>query len=408
VAQVHGGTQTRPATNQLHLQSFRLGGHNLPVVASASGSGRSGGGIATVVGVGVIVAAGVGIGVLGLMSGVLGQGSQCGGPSAEGQAAGPASGIVLGPPGSGQVVGATEYGGPGDPSSGVVGSSGANLLDFPDSYAELGGTSFQTATAMGGLPYLTPLRITWGDRSAIAYKRDIGLGGGPIDGLPRVLDLWWELAGRLGIPYENGLWSGPVQIERPPPTGAGDVLGQTAASATDASALIPPSPAAQDPAVCAPAEPTGVPITSGGQAQLLPNGLAAAPADAPLAVQQIIAAGNQIVGKPYLYGGGHGLPLSEIAPAYDCSSSVEHLLYGGGLLPVDYDAPSGTLESFGDPGPGRWVTIYASADHVFMYVAGLRWDTHNAAGPDDGSAGIGWHPLIRSSAGFVARHPVGL
>ena len=101
---------------------------------------------------------------------------------------------------------------------------------------------------------------------------------------------------------------------------------------------------------------------------------------APLAVKEIIAAGNQIAGKPYVYGGGHGLPLSEIAPAYDCSSSVEHLLYGARLLPVDYDAASGTLESFGQPGPGQWVTLYASADHVFMYVAGLRWDTHNAAG----------------------------
>ena len=79
---------------------------------------------------------------------------------------------------------------------------------------------------MGGLPYMTPLRITWGSRSAIAYKRDIGLGGGPIDGLPRVIDLWWELAGRLGIPYEDGLWSGPVRIERPPAAGAGNVLGQ--------------------------------------------------------------------------------------------------------------------------------------------------------------------------------------
>ncbi len=360
------------------------------------------------VSVGVIVAAGLGLGGLALLSSVFGQGSQCGAPGGATQASVPGAGIVLGPPGTGQSVGATEYGGPGDPSSGVVGSSGANLLEFPDSYAELGGTSFQTATAMGGLPYLTPLRITWGSRSAVAYKRDIGLGGGPIDGLPRVLDLWWELAGRLGIPYEDGLWSGPVQIERPPPAGAGNLLGQSTAATTDASALIPPPAAAQDPAVCAPAAPTGVPITSGHQAQLLPNGLAAAPADAPAAVQDIIAAGNQIVGKPYLYGGGHGLPLSEIAPAYDCSSSVEHLLYGGGLLPVDYDAASGTLESFGAPGPGRWVTLYASADHVFMYVAALRWDTHNAAGPDDGSAGIGWHPLIRSSAGFVARHPVGL
>ena len=312
---------------------------------------------------------------------------------------------MLGPPGTGQLVGATEYGGPGDPSSGVIGSSGANLVNFPDSYAELGGETFQTATAMGGLPYLTPLRITWGSRSAIAYKRDIGLGGGPIDGLPRVIDLWWELAGQLGIPYREGLWSGPVRIERPPTAGAGNLLGQ---SATAATTLIPPPAAAQDPAVCAPAGATGVPITSGEDAQLLPNGLAAAPADAPLAVQQIIAAGNQIVGKPYEVGGGHGLPLSEVASTYDCSSSVEHLLYGGGLLPVTYDAPSGTLESFGAPGPGRWVTLYANADHVFMYVAGLRWDTHNAAGPGDGSTGIGWHPLIRSAAGFVARHPAGV
>jgi len=100
--------------------------------------------------------------------------------------------------------------------------------------------------------------------------------------------------------------------------------------------------------------------------------------------------------------------LNQVASAYDCSSSVEHLLYGARLLPVTYAAASGTLETFGQPGAGRWVTIYGNVDHVFMYVAGLRWDTHDAAGPQDGSSGIGWHPLIRSSAGFVARHPVGL
>ena len=94
--------------------------------------------------------------------------------------------------------------------------SGANLIQHPDSYAELGGYTLQTATAMGGLPYMTPLRITWGRRSAIAYKRDFGFGGAPIDGFPRVIDLWWELAESLGIPYESGMWSGPVRIERPP------------------------------------------------------------------------------------------------------------------------------------------------------------------------------------------------
>ena len=160
--------------------------------------------------------------------------------------------------------------------------------------------------------------------------------------------------------------------------------------------------------MCARRSAPVVPLTGGERATLLPNGLAAAPRDAPPAVKEIIAAGNQIVGKPYVYGAGHGLPLSAIAPAYDCSSSVEHLLYGARLLPVTDAAASSALESFGEPGPGRWVTLYASADHVFMYVAGLRWDTHNAAGPGDGSSGIGWHPLVRSSDGFVARHPAGL
>ena len=352
-------------------------------------------GIALLAGAGL---AGLGAALLALLMSVLTPGNECASPGSSGE-------IVLGPPGTGQMVGATEYGGLGDPSSGTVGASGVSLLSHPDSYAELGGYTFQTATAMGGLPYMTPLRITWGGRSAIAYKRDFGLGGGPVDGLPRVIDLWWQLAGGLGIPYEDGLWSGPVRIERPPATGAANLLGQGEGAA---GGLLAAPAGAQDPAACSPGAATGVPLTSGERARLLSNGLAAAPADAPLPVKQMIAAGNQIAGKPYLYGGGHGLPLSELAPSYDCSSSVEHLLYGAGLLPVTYDAPSGVLEAFGAPGVGRWVTIYASADHVFMYVAGLRWDTHDAAGPGDGSAGIGWHPLIRSSAGFVARHPVGL
>jgi hypothetical protein len=349
---------------------------------------------ATVAGIAI---AALGAALLALLLSELTAGNPCAPP--------PGGSIALGPPGIGEQVGATEYGGPGDPSSGVVGASGANLLTYPDSYAELGGTTFQTATALGGLPYMTPLRITWSGHSTIAYKRDFGLGGGPIDGLPRVIDLWWELAGRLGIPYDNGLWSGPVRIERPPAAGAGNALGQTPGAT---GGLLAPTASASDAAACAPGTPGGVALVPGARAKLLPNGLAAAPAGAPPAVKGIIAAGNQIVGKPYAYGGGHGLPLSEVAPSYDCSSSVEHLLYGGGLLPVSYDAASGTLESFGDPGPGAWITIYASADHVFMYVAGLRWDTHNAAGPGDGSSGIGWHPLVRDAAGFVARHPVGL
>jgi cell wall-associated NlpC family hydrolase len=317
--------------------------------------------------------------------------------------------IALQAPGRRGLVGATEYGGPGDPTSGTTAARGDNLLRHPDTYAELGGLTWQTATALGGLAYMTPLRVTWGGRSVIAYKRDFGLGGGPVAGLPRVIDLWWQLAGRLGIPYQGGLWSGPVRIAPPPVSGAGSVLGQTvSASAAAPSSLAPSSLAGQDPAACAPGSVTGVSLTPGSRARLLPDGLAAAPADAPPAVKAMIAAGNQIVGKPYVYGGAHGLPLPDVAPAYDCSSSVEHVLYGARLLPPTYGAGSGQLESFGVAGPGSWVTLYASSGHVFVYVAGLRWDTWNAAGPGDGPFAIGWHPLIRGAAGFVARHPVGL
>jgi hypothetical protein len=300
--------------------------------------------------------------------------------------------------GAAQTVGASEYGGPGDPSSGTIGSSGADLLRLPDSYAELGGLSFATAANLGRLPYGTPLRITWAGRSAIAYKRDIGLGGGPVAGYRRAIDLWWQFAGRLGIPYEHGEWSGPVRIERPPATGAAPQL-------TGIPGASPPGAGAPS---CAGAAGGAVALAPGSRAVLLPDGRAAAPVDAPPAVKAMIAAGNQIAGRPYLYGGGHGLPLDVLSPVYDCSSSVEHLLYGGGLLAAGDTVSSSVLEGYGLPGPGRWVTLYASAQHVFMYVAGLRWDTWNAAGPQDGGPGIGWHPLVRSAAGFVARHPVGL
>jgi hypothetical protein len=347
-----------------------------------------------------------------LLSVVVGTPSSAGGCPSSAEA----GSIVLGPPGEGQIVGASEYGGPGDPRSGIVGARGDNLLEHPDSYAELGGLTWDTARAMGGLPYLAPLRITWATHSAIAYKRDFGLGGGPVAGHERVIDLWWQLAGGLGIPYEDGLWSGPVRIERPPLSGAGGVLGLVAGgpgsgSLSDSGA--PPNPGTpSDPSApagtCAQTDPGGVPVTAGPQARLLSDGLAAAPAGAPRAVQEIIAAGNQIAAKPYVYGAAHGLPLSAVGSAYDCSSSVEHLLYGARLLPVTYGAASSSLESFGAPGAGQWVTLYANPDHVFMYVAGLRWDTWAAAGAGDGNDGIGWHPLVRSSAGFVARHPVGL
>ncbi len=97
-----------------------------------------------------VVCASLAAAVLVLLIGTIGGLGGCG--AGGGAQAGPAGRIVLDPAGSGTMVGATEYGGPGDPSSTSTGARGDSLLAHPDSYAELGGLTWQTATAMGGLP----------------------------------------------------------------------------------------------------------------------------------------------------------------------------------------------------------------------------------------------------------------
>lgn len=152
-----------------------------------------------------------------------------------------------------------------------------------------------------------------------------------------------------------------------------------------------------------------LPLTPGSRARILPDGRAAAPAEAPVAVKQIIAAANEIITKPYVYGGGHGTPLAQISSSYDCSSSVSHALYGAKLL-APWPQTSGLLMNFGQPGPGRWVTIEANNGHVFMYVAGLRFDTSPGYGGGNIPPGSGprWRSNVRPSTGFVSRHPPGL
>ncbi|HXE46024.1 MAG TPA: hypothetical protein VN635_12610 [Conexibacter sp.] len=129
---------------------------------------------------------------------------------------------------------------------------------------------------------------------------------------------------------------------------------------------------------------------------LLADGTAAPPPGAPAAVVAVIAAGNRIASLPYRWGGGHA---SWEDTGYDCSGSVGYALHGGGLL--DASATSGDLMSYGQKGAGAWITIYANADHVYMVVAGLRFDTSGA----DPSR---WQAATRSAAGFTVRHPAGL
>jgi cell wall-associated NlpC family hydrolase len=129
------------------------------------------------------------------------------------------------------------------------------------------------------------------------------------------------------------------------------------------------------------------------------NGTIPIPTDVPEAVQRVIAGGNAIADFPYIWGGGHG---SFIANGYDCSGSVSYALAAGGLL----SAPlvSGDLGSWGEPGPGRWITIYANAGHTFMNVDGMWFDTAGRSGPYASR----WLVSQPSLSGYAVRHPPGL
>jgi peptidoglycan hydrolase-like protein with peptidoglycan-binding domain len=140
------------------------------------------------------------------------------------------------------------------------------------------------------------------------------------------------------------------------------------------------------------------PLAPGDKATVSASGQAIAPENAPDAVKQIIAAGNRIATLPYKWGGGHG---SWQDSGYDCSGSVSYALHGAGLLSSPEDSTA--LESYGEPGPGREVTIYANSEHAFMVVGGKRFDTVALA-----ETGNRWSDSMTSTAGFVARHPAGL
>jgi cell wall-associated NlpC family hydrolase len=132
------------------------------------------------------------------------------------------------------------------------------------------------------------------------------------------------------------------------------------------------------------------------------DGLAAAPMSAPAVVQAIVWAGNELIGLPYIYGGGHA---SFVSPGYDCSGTVSFALHGADLLASPED--SSEFETWGSHGAGRWVTIFANPGHAYMTVAGLRLDTSPANDPAN-LEGPRWRPLRPANEGFVIRHPLGL
>lgn len=142
-------------------------------------------------------------------------------------------------------------------------------------------------------------------------------------------------------------------------------------------------------------------LVPGALAQIV-DGLAAAPAAAPPAVQQAIWAANAIIGRPYVYGGGHG---SFDSRGYDCSGTVSYALHGANLLDAPLD--SGEFMSFAVPGRGTWITILTNPGHAYLDIAGIRLDTSAADDPSN-QQGPRWRPLRRSNHAYTVRHPADL
>jgi hypothetical protein len=146
-----------------------------------------------------------------------------------------------------------------------------------------------------------------------------------------------------------------------------------------------------------PTAPT-TPTTTVTGAVLLANGKVRAPKTAPASVKKAIRAANKLIGKPYVYGGGHQRWNDT---GYDCSGAVSYALHGARLLTSSLD--SSLLMKWGKAGAGRWITVYANPNHTFVVIAGVRFDTGAT-----GDRGPRWSSVPRPTGNFTARHPSGL
>jgi hypothetical protein len=170
------------------------------------------------------------------------------------------------------------------------------------------------------------------------------------------------------------------------------------AQSTGGAAYVPPPPEDM--------------VAPGAKATLLPDGTAAAPADAPEAVKQAIWAANKLQDKPYKYGGGHA-KIEDTG--YDCSGTVSYALIAAGLL--QSPLPSGPFMRWGERGRGQWITVFSNHGHAYMVIAGLRLDTSAYASRTARNRKVArsafergprWRPTSRPARGFRARHPSGL
>jgi cell wall-associated NlpC family hydrolase len=182
----------------------------------------------------------------------------------------------------------------------------------------------------------------------------------------------------------------------PPPGGGGGPSSIPPASAGTNGSFAPP-PAGERGEIT-PRTMEALARQTAGRSAVLLDGIALAPPSAPQRIKAAISAANQIIGRPYIWGGGHN---SWYSRGYDCSGAVSYALAGGGFLQAPLD--SSQLMRWGAPGRGRWLTVYANPGHTYAVIAGMRWDTVG----DARGSGPRWHPALPYPEGFVARHPPG-
>jgi cell wall-associated NlpC family hydrolase len=202
-------------------------------------------------------------------------------------------------------------------------------------------------------------------------------------------------------PQESSSFPAPASVHHAaaaaPTKAAGDIIAAGAPSDAEVRHELAQMQAVERAAKQTPKAPQLTPVTGGSS--IGGNGAIPIPTNVPEVIQRVVAGANAIADFPYVFGGGHA---SFVDNAYDCSGSVSYALAAGGLL----SAPetSGELESWGAPGPGRYITVYAAAGHTYMYVDGIMYNTAGRSGVFASR----WQVGSVDNGGFVARHWPGL
>jgi hypothetical protein len=177
--------------------------------------------------------------------------------------------------------------------------------------------------------------------------------------------------------------------------GAAPAMAQTGGAGPPGSTTTTTTPT--DPTTTTPA-PSGTIAVRNADGSVTP------PAGAPMPVRKAINAANRIRTKPYIWGGGHRKWKSR---GYDCSGAVSYVLHAAGLL--RRPMVSGALGTrWGTPGFGQWITVYGNPSHVYVVIAGIRFDTSSAGDPLSQGSGPRWRATLRSAGGYSARYAIGL